>query len=79
MRDVIVDWGIGSFFGFGGVYKWMDDAGAKKTLVDGFGIDFFATLKAFILLAAMASAIIGGYRLFNIAWKTWNEIKQLKK
>lgn len=69
LREAVVDLAIGAFFGFYGAYWWLSSEDAKQTLVDGFGIKFFAITKAVILLASIASGVLGGYRLFRILWK----------
>lgn len=75
LREVVVDSAIHSFFGTYGVYYWLGTKDAKTTVVDAFGIEFFAVTRAVILLVAMSCMIVGGYRLIKILWRFKGAVK----
>lgn len=74
-RDVVADWGVGSFFGFYIVYHWLGTDDAKADIVAAFGVQFFAMTKAGVLLASMFFGVLGGYRLFKILMRVKKTIR----
>jgi hypothetical protein len=70
--DLLANWATARFASFYFVYRWLGTEDAKATLVDASNIQYFAILKAVILLCAMASALLCGKKLFDIG-------KNLKK
>lgn len=73
--DLVANWATARFASFYFVYRWLGTDDAKTTLIDASNVQYFAILKAVILLCAMASALLCGKKLFDIGKRLKKTIK----